>query len=319
MGRAKELGRLRALLVALAALSLSALIPAFASAAVNPQYLKSFGPDGTSSTFFEELEAIAVDEGTEVVYVGDWKKQVLYKFDSEGNPLNWGGSEPYIKGNEITGLSFFAHPGHNQVAVDPETHVIYVTSDNKVRAFEPNGEPHKFTEGPGAGTSELPAATTELGGVAVDAKGNIYASDIGRQKSNPKVRIHSRSGAPLTEFEPKLAGGGTANPATLSVAPDGNLYVVSFETRAYRLKPSQFPVTTSTTYAPGVLINNGFTLSVALDPATNDVYVGERVSTPGQIEQPGRVGVYDEDDNPVGSLGAPGRGGNSQAKQTHGA
>ncbi len=159
MRRARGLGRIRVLAAALAALFLLALAPTLAAAAVNPEYLGAFGPDGTEATSFERLGAIAVDEGTGDIYVGDWKKQVLYKFDSEGHPLNWGGSAPYISGNEISGLSFFEHPEDNQAAVDPETHVLYVTSDNKVRAFEPNGEPHEFTAGLGAGTSEIPGST----------------------------------------------------------------------------------------------------------------------------------------------------------------
>ena len=156
MRRAKGFGRIRVLAAALAALFLLALAPTFAGAAVNPEYLGAFGPDGTEATSFERIGAMAVDEASGDIYVGDWQKQVLYKFDAEGHPLNWGGSAPYISGNEIKGLSFFAHPVGNQVAVDPETHFVYITSGKKVRAFEANGEPHLFTEGPGPGTSEIP-------------------------------------------------------------------------------------------------------------------------------------------------------------------
>ncbi len=304
MRRGRGFGRLRALVVALAALSLLGLVPGFATAAANPDYLKSFGPDGTSSTSFEGPAAVAVDEETGVIYVGDRVKNVLYKFDSEGNPLDWSGIAPYIKGNEITGLSFSTVVVKNQVAVDPETHVIYVTSDNKVRAFEASGEAHEFTEGPGAGTSEIPGAT-ELGGVAVDSKGNIYAADISFFVHTPRIRIYSRSGALLTEFESREQGNGLSviQPTKLAIAPDGSLYVNGYIQPVFRLEPSQFPITASTTYDSGIQLEANFTESVAVDPTTSHVYVGEILA------EASAIGVYDEDDKPVGTLGAPGEDG----------
>jgi len=52
-------------------------------------YIESFGPDGTSSTEFERPAALAVDQSTGAVYVGDSDTQTLYKSDEEGRPLNW--------------------------------------------------------------------------------------------------------------------------------------------------------------------------------------------------------------------------------------
>ncbi len=319
MRRGKGFGRIRVLAAALGALFLLALAPTLATAAVDPEYLGAFGPDGTEATSFERVGAVAVDEGTGDIYVGDWKKQALYKFDSEGHPLDWGGTAPYINGNEISGLSFFVGPlgnngsGNNQVAVDPETHVLYVTSANKVRAFEANGEPHEFTAGPGEGTSEIPGAT-KLRGVAVDVKGNIYAADSRfAEVDGPgtpaihKIRIYSRSGALLTEFEPEKES--LFFPTALAVAPDGSLYVVNFGGSVFRFEPSQFPLTASTTYSRGepLLEEAGepfYSLSVAVDPTTSHVYVGRRVS-----ESDSHVVVFDEDDNPVGNLGSPGEAG----------
>ncbi len=315
MRRARGLGRIRVLAAALAAVFLLALAPTLAAAAVDPEYLGAFGPDGTEATSFERIGALAVDEGTGVIYVGDWKKQVLYKFDSEGHPLDWGGSEPYISGNEISGLSFSVGPDRNQAAVDPETHVVYITSGNKVRAFEANGEPHEFTAGPGEGTSEIPGAA-DLRGVAVDVKGNIYAADLGISESTRKIRIYSRSGAPLTEFVPKNEQLSSISPGNLAVAPDGSLYSAQFGTPAFRLEPSQFPVNASTTYSLGKPLleeaNEGFSsLSVAVDPTTSHVYVGRAV---GGVGEDSHVVVFDEDDNPIGSLGAPGEAGDFVAK-----
>jgi hypothetical protein len=306
MRRAKGLGRIRVFAAALAALFLLALAPTLAPAAVDPEYLGAFGPDGTEATSFERIGAVAVDEGTGDIYVGDWKKQVLYKFDSEGHPLDWGGIGPNISGNEISGLSFSNESGKNQAAVDPETHVLYVTSANKVRAFEPNGEPHEFTAGLGEGTSEIPG-TIELGGVAVDVKGNIYASDVGWFSPTEKIRIYSRSGALLTEFKLVAPQGEIVKPTSLAVAPDGSLYVVDFLSPLYRFESSQFPVAASTTYGVGVPLNEGSnSSSVAVDTMTRHVYVASHEIGSGEND---RLGVYDEDDKPVGTLGAPGEDG----------
>src|SRR3954451_16971543 len=146
-------------------------------------YVKSFGPDGTEATGFGEPTSLGVDQASGAVYVGDADDQKIYKFDIDGSPANWNGAAPYISGSTISGMSFRNGPGslnENQIAVDPSSHIVYVTSGDKVRAFEANGEPHEFTAGPGAGTSEIPGAI-RLNGVAVDKEGNIYASDFGNE------------------------------------------------------------------------------------------------------------------------------------------
>lgn len=275
------------------------LYPALTGAA-GGEYLGSFGPDGTTNTEFEAPGALAVDQETGSVYVIDQGNQVLYKFDSSGSPLNYGGSESYLAGNEITGLEVIAEPGANQVAVDSETHVVYVTSNNRVRAFEANGDPHVFTEGPGAGTSEIPGAE-ELLGVATDGDGTIYASD----SPNKKIRLYSRSGALLTEFTPKEAGSfNPLQPANLSVSPSGTLYMVQRNGVAYRFTPSQFPITSTTTFSFGTKLDSVTARSVAVDPSTSYVYVGQQAS-PSTT----RVAVYDANNDFVGTLGAPGQPG----------
>jgi hypothetical protein len=266
-------------------------------------YVESFGPDGTAATEFPKPAALAVDQGTGAVYVGDSQTQVLYKFDADGNPLAYGGSEPYILSNEITGLEMNGgNAGTSEVAVDPNTHVVYVTSGNNVRAFETDGEPHKFTEGPGAGTSEIPGADT-LYGVAVDASGNIYADDFGSEI----VRIYSRTGLLITEFTPMLEHGIKVRPGTVAVAADGTLYITDYESSVVAFEPSRFPVTGKTTYDIGQRVNDHTPQAVAVDPATQYVYIGE--NCPGAIcAQESRVSVYDEQGQFVGTLGGEGPG-----------
>jgi hypothetical protein len=270
------------------------------------EYLGAFGPDGTTDTEFEAPGALAVDQETGAVYPIDLQKQVLYKFDSTGASLNFEGGAGYLAGNEITGLEVHPAPGANQVAVDSETHTIYVTSNNRVRAFEANGEPHTFTEGPGEGTSEIPGAS-ELLGVAVDKNGNIYAADSGDRK----IRIYSRSGALLTEFTPREAGSlASFEPANLSVSPSGALYVVKRNSPAYRLDPSQFPITPATTFSLGTRLDDVRAYTVAIDPSTSFVYLGQEVSS----ETTTRVAVYGANNQFIGTLGGPGEPGDLTEK-----
>jgi len=261
------------------------------------EYLGSFGPDGTANTEFEAPRALALDQETGAVYLIDGQKQVLYKFDSSGTPVNYGGSAGYLAGNEITGLEV---DSANQVAVDSETHVVYVTSNNKVRAFEANGEPHIFTQGPGEGTSEIPGASKLLG-VATDKFGNIYASDSVGQK----VRIYTRAGALLTEFTPKEAGSlAPFQPANLSVSPSGTLYVMKRNETVFRFQPSEFPITPTTNFSLGTKQDGVEAYTVAVDPSTGYVYIGEEPSPTTS-----RVAVYAANNEFVGTLGGPGQPG----------
>ena len=260
-------------------------------------FVESFGPDGTTTSEFGRPAALAVDQETGAVYVGDSEAQVLYKFDADGNPLNYGGTAGYLSENKITGLAFdLGGGGTNEAAVDSESHVVYVTSGNKVKAFEANGEPHEFTAGPGIGTNEIPGAA-DLSGVAVDAAGSIYASDTGDRV----IRIYLKSGALITQMEP----GGFSPPSAVAVAPDGTLYSMEREFPVYAFEPSEFPVTATTTYGPRQKLNNRFSVAVAVDPVTEYVYVSEVCSLETCNK---RIGVYDESGEPVGEIGVEGPG-----------
>jgi DNA-binding beta-propeller fold protein YncE len=261
------------------------------AAAAPGDYVESFGPDGTTGTEFGRTAALALDQQTGAVYVADSETQVLYKFNAAGEPLDYGGASGYISGNEITGLSLNeGGPGKVQVAVDSSTHVIYVASANKIRAFEADGEPHEFTAGPGAGTSEIPGAT-ELFGLAVDEDGNIYASDF----ADKKLRIYSPSGALLTEFTPTGNQLSVVRPAALAVAADGTLYVTELDGAVFAFEPSKFPLTAKTTYGLGSPLNENLSVSVAVDPKTQYVYISENCEE-GVCQNPvaSQLSVYDE-------------------------
>ena len=267
-----------------------------AIAAEPPEYVSSFGPDGSASTGFGHAGPIAVDQGTHFVYVIDAGAGSLFKFDTAGNPVPFTGSAAYIVGNQITGLSFFGGPGEKQVAVDPISHRIYVTSGNAVRAFEESGEPAEFTAGPGAGTSEI-SGFTELLGVAVDANGSIYAGDYGPGGSGV-VSIFSSSGEPITQFAT-----GTRGAANVAVDTDGNVYVNFWLGSVSRFAPSEFPVTAATEYTADLdPFDPNPSYAVAVDPATNDVYIAERAPV-------ARIVRYRQDGTLLASFAGPGEEG----------
>jgi len=292
---------LAAALLALS-VSLALLLPGLATAGPG-DFIKAFGPDGTASTEFGKPVGLAVDQETGAVYVADSETQTLEKFDAEGNPLDYGGGAGYISKNKITGLSLNGSPQEAEVAIDPETHVVYVTSGDRVRAFEPDGEPHNFTEGNDAGSSELSGAA-DLWGVAVDQHGDIYASDF----ESEKVRIYSRAGALITEFAPRVQAK-IIRPSTMAVASDGTLYITDVGFQVDAFEPSQFPVSGKTTYSFGQPVNDSTAVSVAVDPVTQYVYIDQlcgfsasKCDDPAGVE----ITVYDENGAFLGAIGAKG-------------
>lgn len=275
-------------------LLLALLVPlaTSATAADQPAYLGAFGPDGTSASDFERVGPVAVDQTTGNVYVGDSDKDVIYKFDETGQPVDFGGSG--TSGNELSVPVPTTEKA--QLAFDSDSQVLYLTSENKVRAFEANGEPHEFTSGPGAGTSEIPGAG-ELRGVAVDVNGNIYASD--HLFGGSKIRIYSRDGALLNEINSDLA-----EMEKVAVTPRGDVIVIS-STRARRLVPSNFPISGSTTYSlDHAPLDPSYTENVGVDPGTGFIYLGQFREQTHE-----RIAVFEEDGTFLGSLGDEGQEG----------
>jgi WD40-like Beta Propeller Repeat len=282
----------RRLVPALTTLVLAALVvfgTSTAFAADSPEYLRSFGPDGTSSSPFERARSVAVDQQSGAVYVIDGGNEgSLYKFDAEGHPLPFGGSAPYISGNKIS-LPIASCFTCVQVAVDSTSHDVYVTSENSLSAFHSDGEAAEFTAGPGTGTNSI-GGFDALSGVAVDSNGAIYASD----SSLGLVRIYAPSGEVITEFSAPGAG-------NLSVDPSGAVYVVGSE-GVVKYLPSPFPVDSTTTYsATGQMIGSAQSNTVAVDPGTSDIYVGQARSNLSE----GRIERYDESGNLLARFAGP--------------
>jgi len=279
------------LLLALMALMALAAPGAMAKPQVTENYA-NFGPDGTESTDFEWISGVAVDQQTGVVYVLDGEADALYKFEEDGTPLDFTGTAPYIEGNKIEGLSISTELNTAQVAVDSNTHVVYVTEENAVEAFRADGEPAEFGAGPGAGTNEI-AGIGKATGVTVDVNGAIYISDL----SGNTVSVYTATGAPLTTFA-------ATGPGNLAVTSSGAIYVDNsdFNGSVGRFTPDEFPVTAATTYQTDVPLESGFPrfqVGVGVDPANGDVYVLETNFTDTWVKK------FDSDGNVVRYFGQP--------------
>jgi hypothetical protein len=290
----QALSSLRPLVTGVALLSLILLVflGAQASAAEPPEppvYVSSFGPDGTESSDFTRINSLAVDQQTGYVYVLDAEAGVLYKFEADGQPLDWGGTSSYISANEISGLEPYAFFKGSQIAVDSATHIVYVTEKHSVRAFHEDGEPAEFTAGPGANTKEIPGFT-ELSGVAVDVNGAIYASDRAGG-----VSVFAPTGELLTTLNT-----GTV-PTSLAVNSSGAVYVLPLEgfESIKKAVPDQFPVTSATAYSVSSVsdFSTGSPIGINIDPVTNNVYIVKNFSGTARVRE------YDESGNFITSFG----------------
>lgn len=208
--------------------------------------LADFGPDGTEAAGFLKAGPVAVDQSEETVYVLDPQAGTLYKYDFGGHPVDFGGLSPNVSGNELSGLDIAPDQfgSNSQVAVDSHSHTVYLTGgsdgsvSNAVQAFHSDGEPAIFTTGPGAGTNEIPASG--LKGVAVDSNGAIYLAGV---VSGDNISIYSQSGALLV---PSVTA---QTPGNLAVGTNGTIYALDDFITMVENTPSEFPVTTDTTYA----------------------------------------------------------------------
>ncbi|HYH53189.1 MAG TPA: hypothetical protein VD761_03580 [Solirubrobacterales bacterium] len=220
-----------------------------------------------------------MDQSSHLVYVLDTAVDSLYRFDRDGNPAPFAGSASYLSGNQITGLNLPDELNRNQVAVSSVSHRIYVTSGNAVRAFEADGEPAEFSSGPGAGTNEI-ATFFELRGLAVDSNGAIYTDDANVFAEGETITVFEPSGAVIAH-----ANTGTLPPGNLAVDGSGNIYMQS--ERVVKLEASSFPVTSETKYSFPKPFGPRPSLTVAVDPNSDDVYIAESGDDP-------RIARYDE-------------------------
>ena len=142
----------------------------------------------------------------------------------------------------------------SQLAVNSTSHNFYVVNigTNTIRAYHSDGKPAELEHGPDKGTNELGGFGSEPCGVAVDGNGDVYVGVFGNG-----VHVYAPSGEPLTTIP---LGGGACN---VAVDSKGAVYVDYFPSSGNgvaKFTPSEFPVTTSTTYAEAGIVdaNPGF-------------------------------------------------------------
>jgi hypothetical protein len=271
-----------ALLLVLATMVLSSTS---ALAAETHLFEEGFGPDGTSATAFTQPEGLAVDQSTGELYLRDGAEGTVQKFNSAHEPVAFTGIAADIVAGKLTGLGNTA-----PISVSSTDHDLYaiVEEGTSLRAFQSDGEPADFTAGPGIGTNEIGGFSLQgLKGVAVDGNGDIYAVT----NSGSGVEVYASDGALLVTIS-----GASAN--QIAVDSDGDVYLDKASGEIEKLIPSEFPVTSSTTYTVGEFANSREFSYLALDPATNDLYVDER----------SRISEYDEAGVRVGSFAAEGVG-----------
>jgi hypothetical protein len=206
--------------------------------------------------------------------VEDATAGTIEKFDSTHAPVAFTGIAPDISEGRLTGFTFSTSEPLSELAVDSTSHDFYVLdhgSPRSLRAFQSDGEPALFSAGPGAGTNTI-GGFGELCGLAVDSNGDIYAADF-----FTGVHVYTPAGAVLNTFE----GGSGCN---IAVDSHGTVYRSEFEGPVFKFTPSEFPVTASTSYEAGGLVDEAAAWGIATSPATNQLFVDEHT----------QVGEYNE-------------------------
>jgi hypothetical protein len=251
-------------------------------AAVTRPLVASFGPDGTAGSRFEHAGAIAVDQGSGSTYVADYQAGTVEKFNAAHEPEAFSGINPSIVAGRLTGFTMREREG--QLAVSSVSHDLFVAdaSSHALKAFQSDGEPAEFTAGPGKGTNEI-SGFHIICGVAVDANGDIYASDY-----RTGVEVFAPSGELLATLPITQA-------CNLAVDSTGVLYV-DYEPFSHpgveRFMPSSFPVTSSTTWEAKGVVDSAPGFGVAVDPVSNHLFVDELTRVAEYDEAGVRLGVF---------------------------
>ncbi len=133
-------------------------------------------------------------------------------------------------------------------------------------------------------------------GVAVDADENVYVADYYQNRVvifNDEWEFLTK----ITGINPLDAGGVAPidGPCDLAVDSSGRLYVNNYHREVVRYTPAQYPPQEGTTYGSRTVIDSNHSTGVAVDPATDRVYVDDRTY----------VAVYEPSGEPVEESGNP--------------
>jgi hypothetical protein len=259
-------GEVRPRFLAVVALAVAALLGVFAASAsaadTHPYTGVSFGPDGAgSATSFAGVQGVAVDQADGDVYVLDAPVGLLYKFDSSGEPANFAD----LSGNVIENVGG-AGPAENEIAVAPPGSPggtagdIYVaTNSGAVSIYSPGG----------TRLGEIAAGTGEVCGVATDTAGHVLVNDYRPPEEPGGITEYVPTGNPVNDSD-EGEHSAAALPGACNVAADGlgNVYAANYL--------GQEAVKLEGIAAPVASLMDPTATTLAVDPATNDLYADRR-------------------------------------------
>ena len=254
-------------------------------------FVSSFGPGGPGVGVFGDVEGVAVDQASGNVYVLDASQGGgLYRFDAEGNPeVFLGGAHCTVESVEVSScIEGVGGQGsaENELAVDsssgPAKGDIYVSVGNstggKIGIFGATGISLGTIE------EEEGHAWGEPCGVAVDPSGEVY---VGLFSGNVNKYKPSSSEPGHVEFV--STEGGVTEPCNVAADSEGNVFAATW---------LGGPVTKF----PGASRVDAAGSTLAVDPATDDLYVdeGDRIAQFGPHGEPF--------EKPIGVSGSSGEG-----------
>ncbi len=272
-----------------------ALVSAPALAATAHVFHSSFGS-------FARPNDVAVDQSTGDVYVIDVGRETVERFNSNGEPANFSALGTNVldgaSGSDLTPQGSFDFDvfGAAQVAVDDSGGAtngdIYVTDSRNsvVDVFSATGAYLGQLDGSGA------PQLGELCGVAVGPSGNVY---VGNYEGNTVEKyVPSANPVKNSDFVSQISG--VPSPCQVAVDSAGNVYAASYEgaVRKYNSRGESL----------GIIDPNN-TLSIAVDPATQDVYADEGA----------RIAQYDSSGTLLDTFPTLATGGNSYGVAEDGA
>jgi Tol biopolymer transport system component len=251
-----------------------------ASAELTHPFRSSFGS-------FINIQSIAVDQATGVVYVYDSTYGTIYKFTENGAATEFSA----LKSDAIEGVG--GNNGEAQIAVDnstgPAKGDIYLANGAHVAIYAPDGSTlGEISEAPGAPWSE-PC------GVSVDPTGAVYVGLNGGDvnKYVPKAN-------PVTDADYSASLIGLSSPCNVAVDSVGNVFAETWPAGPItQYGALQFGALAAT---GSVVDNAGSTLAV--DPANDELYVdeGEQISQFGPHGEPFQTPIDTFSTLPEGSL-----------------
>lgn len=242
------------------------------------------GPESSLGSFpsFGDPQAITVDQSTGDIYVVSPAAGYVSRFTASGAPDDFTAGPN--EGTNTLGEFSFDNPSASEVAVAPAGASggtegdIYIASYAGIDVYASDGT-HlgQITEANGSGFSEAC-------GVATDNAGKLYVGDIGGE-----IDRYVPSSSPVINGDYDSQISGLESPCGLAADSAGAVYASKWPTGPL----TKYTAADFGTSDPGTMIDAA-SRAVAVDPATDDVYVDEG----------GRVTVLDSTGNERYSFGS---------------